>query len=665
MSGLLSDIDTLFSPEGPLATKRGFEFREQQGSMASAVAAALVRRGHLIVEAPTGVGKTLAYLVPALAYAQAEGRKAIISTHTKNLQEQLLQKDIPLARSLLGRDISVATLKGRRNYLCRTRMEHALGAPPSMFDDDGKKELERIRAWAGRTSDGDLESLGFTPRGDLWEMVCSESGVCSTATCGNHCFFQRAKARAREASLLIVNHALFFSLFAVQGGEDSFLFNDDFVIFDEAHTLEAVAGSGIGLRLSHRQVILAIHRLLNPRTRKGLLAGRRKKPGLLCEKAGNDADEFFAGIGRVARGLTPGSGGDRFARTEVRLRNPDCVVNSLDGALSSLDVHVRQVEEDTDDMFRKQELSLARLALQSIRTSLDLFLSQADRDLTYWVDLSAPRNVSLCAAPSDVGEVLGPRLFRKGTSVIMTSATLSVNGSLDYFSARIGAREAEPLILGSPFDHARQMTICVTREIPEPEKEEYARELPEWIMRSVDRSGGKALVLFTSAALMRSMAEALRGEFGSRGFRLIVQGIGGQRHALLEEFKKDIRSVLFGLDSFWMGVDVPGEALEHVIITRLPFAVPNHPLIEARLETIAARGGNAFMEYTLPEAILKFKQGAGRLIRSRNDRGMVTVLDSRIMKKSYGRAFISALPPCPIEVLSLSGEPHLLYPEEP
>lgn len=665
-TGLIDTVQSIFSATGALSRRGGFELRVQQGAMASAVARALAEERHLIVEAPTGVGKTLAYLVPALLYAVREGRKAVISTHTKNLQEQLLQKDFPIARSVTGTEATVAILKGRRNYLCTTRLEHAAGIAPSLFDEEGLNQLMRIREWARTTRDGDAEGLDFTPRADVWEAVCSEQGVCSSGVCGPNCFFQCAKLRAREAPVVILNHALFFSLMGIAGGDEYYLFPDDFVIFDEAHTLEAVAGAGIGLKVSHRQAILAIHKLYHPGTKKGLLSKRKKKHASLCSKAEAEADEFFALVGKTARALGQDPGREGGFRHDVRIRNPRLVPDALGDHLAALESAARAEEEGTDDMFRRQEIAAARAAVAAVRGGVTSFLEQIDRDLTYWVELPAGggTNVTLCAAPSDIGHVLGPRLFREGSSVIMTSATLSVSGSLEYFQGRVGAVNTEGLILDSPFDHARQMTLSIAGDIAEPESEGYTTELPRWIMRSIDRTQGKALVLFTNSSMMRSMASQLADEISGRGLTLMVQGIDGQRHQLLEEFKRDIHSVLFGLDSFWMGVDVPGEALEHVIITRLPFAFPNHPLIEARLEGIAARGGNSFMEYTLPEAILKFKQGAGRLIRSREDRGIVTILDARIVRKNYGRAFISSLPQCPVEILSWEGDEQYLEPFE-
>jgi len=663
---LKDSVHSIFSPDGALARRQGFEMRPQQGAMASAVASALSGRRHLIVEAPTGVGKTLGYLVPALLHAVREGQKAIISTHTKNLQEQLLQKDFPIARSVTGTEAAVAILKGRRNYLCTSRLEHTIGIAPSLFDEEGLRQLARIRDWSLRTRDGDAEGLDFTPRPDVWDAVCSEQGLCSSGLCGSHCCFQRAKQRAREAPVVILNHALFFSLLAIGGGEEYYLFPDDFVIFDEAHTLEAVAGAGTGLKVSHRQAVLAIHKFYHPGTKKGLLSRRKKKSAALCTRAETAADDFFTLIGRTARALATDSSREGGLRHDIRIRNPHIVADSLGDHLAALEAAARAAEDDSDDMFRAQEIAAARTSLQSVRTGVSTFLEQLDGDLTYWVELppSGSENVTLCAAHSDIGQVLGPRLFREGCTVIMTSATLSVNGSLGYFQSRVGALNTEGLILDSPFDHARQMTLSIAGDIAEPETEGYSSELPGWIMRSIDRTHGKALVLFTSISSMRSAASALAGEIAGRGLTLMVQGLDGQRHQLLEEFKRDIHSVLFGLDSFWMGVDVPGEALEHVIITRLPFAFPNHPLIEARLEGIAARGGNSFMEYTLPEALLKFKQGAGRLIRTREDRGIVTVLDSRIVRKSYGRAFISSLPRCPVEIQMSEGDVEYMDPGE-
>jgi ATP-dependent DNA helicase DinG len=643
MRTLVEDTAGIFSPEGQLARKAGFVHRPQQSAMAIAVADALAAREHLIVEAPTGVGKTLAYLIPALLDSMAEGRKAIISTHTKNLQEQLLQKDIAIARAVLGTQFQVATLKGRRNYLCATRLHTAMEARATLIDPEGQAELERIAAWASHSSDGDLEGLGFTPRADVWEMVCSETGVCGSSTCPTSCFFQRAKVRAREANVLIVNHALFFSLWAMNDAVEYFLFPNDFVIFDEAHTLEGVAAAGTGLHLSRRKALQAVQKLYSARTKKGLLAGKRKHVAL-CEAAISGIDDIFDAIEASARALAP----DRKS-VDIRIRTRGMVANQLPAALGPLIKHVESREDDIDDLFKRQELTAARGTLLEVLTGVEMFLEQTESSWTYWVGLGPQRQVTLCASPSDVGDFLRERLFREGTSVIMTSATLSVDGSLDYFRSRVGAVGARETILDSPFDHRRQMTLSLARDIPEPDKDGYAEALPEWIMSSVERSHGRALVLFTNAALMRRTAEALASSFHDAGIRLYVQGVDGQRHTLLKSFQEDIDSVLFGLDSFWTGVDVPGEALEHVIITRLPFAMPSHPLTEARLESIAARGGNAFMEHTLPEAILRFKQGAGRLIRSHSDKGIITVLDSRLLHKSYGRRFISSLPRCPVE----------------
>ena len=640
---------------------RGFEYRPQQHAMAIAVAEALEDRTHLMVEAPTGVGKTLAYLIPSLLYASRNHRRAIVSTHTRNLQDQLYLKDLPIARILLGSDFRAEVLKGRRNYLCTTRLRNALASSGSLFSDEAADQLSALYRWAETGPEGDLDTVPFPVSNEVRELVCSERGICSPATCGTACFFQRIRERIRTADLVIMNHALFFSLMAIQENEERFIFDDDFVIFDESHTLAAVAGAGIGRRVSRHQMLTALHRLYHPRTKRGLLARQGRRVRERCESLEQAAEDFFDTVAQAARSLASG-----LQSPAIRIRTRGLVINTLAAPLREFQHELEKMGEAGKNAPLRPELEAARQSLAEMELLIDEFLEQSELHFTYWIELSRSRenNVTLCASPFDAGELIGPHLFKEGTSVIMTSATLAVNNSLDYARRQIGASDVRCLILDSPFDHRRQMRLCISADIPEPDGEHYAEELPSWILKSIERSGGKALVLFTSATLMQSTAALLSDSIADLGYALFVQGTDLPRHEMLQAFKEDVHSVMFGLDSFWMGIDVPGEALEHVIITRLPFAVPSHPLIEARLESIAQRGGNAFLEFTLPEAILKFRQGFGRLIRTKSDRGLVTVLDSRILRKSYGRAFLGSIPRSPTEILKASGESEELLPEE-
>lgn len=638
-----------------------YESRPQQQKMAEAIAAALRDGAHLAVEAGTGVGKSFAYLVPLIYWSVATQGQVVVSTYTIALQEQLISKDIPFLQKHMGVHFHAVLVKGRSNYACLRRLRRAAAMAQDLFLSEQQAEVKAIQKWAAQTQNGSLQSMEKEPSPEVWDIVCAEHGNCLSRKCPEfeRCFLMKARDSIRTAHLLVVNHHLLFSEMGLRERGTSFLPTYGVAVFDEAHMLESVATEHFGVRLSRSMFEHWLRRLFVPESRKGLLNqyGNARAAIQTVTRLWREIRDFYDAVERWAK-LKPGQETHRVLTAPLEISS--AVVDLLDQCVASVlalsqDPKVR--EED------RIELRATARRGRALLSELQVFLTRSFADHVYWVEKEGGRRAQLVlhSAPIEVAPILREKLFDAMDTVILTSATLAVSHSMEYFTTRVGAEDCRTLQLGSPFDYSRQMRVYIVRGLPDPNSDEkFSASVARAIIPLIERTRGNAFVLFTNARQMRQVVERARPEIERLGLVLLVQGTGLPRHHMLERFRKGDGCVLFGLDSFWMGVDVRGPALSNVIITRLPFAVPDHPIIQARMERIREQGGDPFREYTLPEAVLKFRQGIGRLIRTQTDEGMVAVLDSRVATKWYGRIFLESIPECPVEAIFMSEDGNML-----
>jgi ATP-dependent DNA helicase DinG len=628
------DIREVFSEQGPVAKAlENFERRDEQMRMALAVEDSLAKDRNLIVEAGTGVGKSLAYLVPLADWVLSEdGRKAVVSTYTKTLQKQLIDKELPFLKENMFENLRFALCLGSENYLCLRRLDQA--STLGLFDTGETADIRRLLRWVKRTDTGIRQDIDVPPQ--LWQKVCRESDICYGKDCRRYpeCFFQIARSVERKAHILVTNHHLFFANVA-SGWKVIPPF--ECVVFDEAHELEDVAADYLGVEISNFRLRHLLDSILSPAGR-GLLIRLKwldqsafSEISSLVNHARTSGDVFFQELAERLSGMST-----------IRIRERGFQKDILSDVLGQLDQELELLRESSIDEEEIREITALGLRCRGFSVSMQAILEQDLENHVYWAERDGKR-LRLVSTPVDVASILKAQVYESISPVILTSATLSANGSFEYIKERIGLPDPETLLLHSPFNYRTQALLYIPDDIRGSGDAGFEEDVSFFIQKILEITRGRTLVLFTSHRLLKKAYDASE----AHELELLRQG-DMDSYRLIQEFRNSRNAALFGTYTFWQGIDIPGDDLQCVIITKLPFAVPDAPVIEARMEAIERDGKNPFNHYQVPQAIILLKQGFGRLIRAKTDRGVVVILDSRIWKKSYGKLFLRSLPDCPV-----------------